>query len=270
MSRDILIRRYKVTLEHQASKRVDGYMEATLEKIVKWEGNAYYIYRSDEDEIKRKFRELTEDELAERYRILDVEDAKITESTQDTQDTRDSTTLNKRYRPHKSLPRPTIDSNIKASRATIPIAKRPPAKRPPSLFAKVRQYWNVTSGPTVSDEVYQYRLDQCTRYGGYTHAPIDGIVQKIEGQSILIDRELVVLPNDERATISVGDSVKRGQVISTGDVSKPCFYLVKSEKGIHCAACGCGARKKAELTQKLRYSRLVCPRIPPLFDKVEE
>lgn len=54
------------------------------------------------------------------------------------------------------------------------------------------------------------------------------------------------------------------------NVDKKCEYLkIKNDKA-WCAACGCGFRKDAELSVKLKMARVECPRIPPLFKLIDE
>ena len=44
---------------------------------------------------------------------------------------------------------------------------------------------------------------------------------------------------------------------------------IKGEK-MWCGTCGCGFRKDAELRTKLKYARIECPRIPPVWKAIDE
>lgn len=145
----------------------------------------------------------------------------------------------------------------------------PPAKQPPSFWGKVVSYWTAISGPKVSEEVFKERKSQCLEKGGYTWAPQDGVVKKIEDNKVYLSDELVVeLPEDEVPSVKEGESISRGQIIATGETKKPCQLLKVIDGENYCGACGCGVRTKAELDTKLYYQNVRCPRIPPLFTEV--
>lgn len=155
---------------------------------------------------------------------------------------------------------------------TVPVTvnKTPPVKRPPNIFGKVKQLWEVTTGPEVVDSVREERLNKCNVTGGYTWSPVYGSVLSIDGNKINIAGTTIQLPDDEKPAVAVGDTVEIGQIIAVGEVAKPCQYRRTINDGIYCDACGCGSRSKAELNNKTKYARLVCPRIYPLFNKEDE
>lgn len=69
------------------------------------------------------------------------------------------------------------------------------------------------------------------------------------------------------------ESVYQERLKSCGyglEKEKQCEHLKDKEGKFYCGACGCGFRKEAELSVKLRMSRVECPRIPPLFKKIDE
>jgi len=153
----------------------------------------------------------------------------------------------------------------------------PPHKNegnPPTLFHKVASYWRAVTGPKVSDEEYQHRLTQCTKVGGCTFSPIHGIVDSISHDKvykITISGQEIILPLDETPIVKVGQSVVAGEVLSTTSSIKPCQYCVSeidkktNEKSHWCTVCQCGKTERAKLENKLKLSRISCPRIPPLF-----
>lgn len=45
----------------------------------------------------------------------------------------------------------------------------------------------------------------------------------------------------------------------------PCKDLLRTPQGNYCGACNCGIRPEAELSNKLRYAYVNCPRNKPGF-----
>lgn len=149
----------------------------------------------------------------------------------------------------------------------------PPSRKPPNIFGKVSKYWKAITGPKVDEETFQARKSQCFERGGYTWSPDNGIVTEVTEDTVVIDNNTVVhFPSDEKASVKVGDAVEVGQIITEGSKPKPCAYLGHGsgdkEARHFCSACGCGARKAANLDEKLRMANVECPRTPPLFTQV--
>lgn len=68
---------------------------------------------------------------------------------------------------------------------------------------------------------------------------------------------------------------KRYEKCLHGDEDEPkCPWLrtkSTSEGNKHwCGACGCGYRQAARLDEKLWFARVQCPRVPPLFEAIDE
>lgn len=146
----------------------------------------------------------------------------------------------------------------------------PPAKKPPNIFGKVASFWQATTGPKTTEEEFKRRFNKCTREGGYTFAPISGKITdiKLDARLIVIGEFETPYEDDETPIVNIGDMVEVGQILCNGDTIKPCQYLQTQPDGkMHCGACGCGARTKAELNTKLHYVNITCPRTPPLFTR---
>lgn len=150
------------------------------------------------------------------------------------------------------------------------VNRKPPARKPPSRWGKVKQYWDAITGPRVDQATFDSRLAECTKRAGYSWSPITGEVTSVDGNLITINDSVIVkLLPDEETLVAKGDFVTDGQVIAKGVVDKPCQFLVNNKGKIHCGACGCGDRSKAELNNKLWYATVECPRNPPRFKRTD-
>lgn len=148
----------------------------------------------------------------------------------------------------------------------------PPSKKPPSFFGKVASYWRAVTGPRVDEATFEARKKQCFELGGYTWSPIDGTVTSVTDEAIYVDDMRVALEADETPIVVKGQAVQPGEPVATGTSKKPCPYLMEgngtTEAKYYCNACGCGARKAANLDEKLKMANVECPRTPPLFTQV--
>lgn len=159
-------------------------------------------------------------------------------------------------------------------RSTTVKTVKVPHKKPPTLWRKVASYWRAVSGPKLSDEKFNKRLECCTAKGGYSWAKKDGTVDEVGLTHVTIGGVRVDLPEDERPKVKQGDVVVAGQTIAEGETKKPCpLLLVMPNKcgtpEFFCNGCGCGTRTKAELHSKLRFAKVECPRTPPQFTAEE-
>lgn len=172
-----------------------------------------------------------------------------------------------------------IDSTVAATiqaKAELTIDRKPvpPVKKAPGLIGKAVQMFKTVTGPQVSQEIYEKRLSKCTREGGLTFAPIKGTVKAVGTNFVQIEHMAVQLPSDESPDVDVGQTVEVGQPIAKSGNAKPCPYLkVKNTadgEQLWCRSCGCGEKALAELHNKLKYAKLVCPRSYPLFTAENE
>lgn len=140
-----------------------------------------------------------------------------------------------------------------------------PVKPPPSFFSKVKSYWKATTGPKVEQEEFDRRYSKCTAEAGATWSTLSGKVENVQEAFITVNGKGIALASDEKPSVQVGNTVEEGQTIAISETVKPCPYLVVKNNSEFCGACGCGKRTTAELSTKLWFKNVECPRTPKQF-----
>jgi hypothetical protein len=168
--------------------------------------------------------------------------------------------------PHPAVVVTSSNARRKHGETTLP-----PIKPPPGSFDKVRSLWRAVTGGRADTETVSLRRACCFELGGYSYAPAGGVVEEVSDGKVRIAGTTVILAHDETPDINVGEVVAEGRIIAKGTAKKPCPYLrsaLDKQSGdtkYYCGGCGCGEWNLSELSEKLTFVQLTCPRTPPLF-----